>query len=62
MFKFQKVGNHFTEITDDTLLEDLTGFFEKNSAGVVTERGGSKVKAVVTKVDLVSYLVKKSIA
>ncbi|KAF9925657.1 hypothetical protein FBU30_004608 [Linnemannia zychae] len=62
MFKFQKVGNHFTEITDDTLLEDLTGFFEKNSAGVVTERGGSKVKAVITKVDLVSYLVKKTTA
>ncbi|KAF9991540.1 hypothetical protein BGZ80_005618 [Entomortierella chlamydospora] len=60
MFKFQKTGTHFVEINDDTLLEDLTAFFEKNSAGVVTERGGSKVKAVVTKVDLVSYLVKKT--
>ncbi|KAF9273479.1 hypothetical protein BGZ68_001483 [Mortierella alpina] len=60
MFKFQKSGTHFTEITDETLLEDLTSFFEKNSAGVVTERGGSKVKAVITKVDLVSYLVKKA--
>ncbi|KAF9169287.1 hypothetical protein BGX21_010486 [Mortierella sp. AD011] len=59
MFKFQKSGNHFTEITDDTPLEDLTKFFEKNSAGVVTEKGGSKVKAVITKVDLVSFLVKK---
>ncbi|KAG9063730.1 hypothetical protein KI688_003842 [Linnemannia hyalina] len=62
MFKFQKVGTHFTEITDESLLEDLTGFFEKNSAGVVTERGGSKVKAVITKVDLVSFLVKKTAA
>ncbi|KAG0310862.1 hypothetical protein BGZ97_012260 [Linnemannia gamsii] len=62
MFRFQKVGAHFTEITDETLLEDLTGFFEKNSAGVVTERGGSKVKAVITKVDLVSFLVKKTAA
>ncbi|KAG0042345.1 hypothetical protein BGZ83_000565 [Gryganskiella cystojenkinii] len=60
MFKFQKSGTHFTEITDETLLEDLTAFFEKNSAGVVTERGGSKVKAVITKVDLVSFLVKKA--
>ncbi|KAF9996527.1 hypothetical protein BGZ80_001946 [Entomortierella chlamydospora] len=60
MFKFQKSGNHFTEITDDTPLEDLTKFFEKNSAGVVTEKGGSKVKAVITKVDLVSFLVKKA--
>ncbi|KAF9347978.1 hypothetical protein BGX26_000567 [Mortierella sp. AD094] len=60
MFKFQKTGNHFTEITDETQLEDLTAFFEKNSAGVVTEKGGSKVKAVITKVDLVSFLVKKA--
>ncbi|KAF9109875.1 hypothetical protein BGX27_007089 [Mortierella sp. AM989] len=60
MFKFQKSGVHFTEITDETQLEDLTAFFEKNSAGVVTEKGGSKVKAVITKVDLVSFLVKKA--
>ncbi|KAF9945007.1 cystathionine beta-synthase, partial [Mortierella alpina] len=60
MFKFQKAGAHFTEITDETPLEALTTFFEKNSAGVVTEHGGFKVKAVITKVDLVSYLVKKS--
>ncbi|KAF9122340.1 hypothetical protein BGW39_009801 [Mortierella sp. 14UC] len=60
MFKFQKVGAHFTEITDDTPLEELTLFFEKNSAGIVTEHGGQKVKAVITKVDLVSFLVKKA--
>ncbi|KAF9345070.1 hypothetical protein BGX34_005050 [Mortierella sp. NVP85] len=60
MFKFQTSGNHFTEITDDTPLESLAAFFEKNSAGVVTEKGGSKVKAVITKVDLVSFLVKKA--
>ncbi|KAF9363125.1 hypothetical protein BGX34_004816 [Mortierella sp. NVP85] len=59
MFKFQKVGAHFTEITDETRLEDLTAFFEKNSSGIVTEKGGFKAKAVITKVDLVSYLVKK---
>ncbi|KAG0069998.1 hypothetical protein BGZ89_001658 [Linnemannia elongata] len=60
MFKFQKVGAHFTEITDDTPLEELTRFFETNSAGIVTEHGGQKVKAVITKVDLVSFLVKKT--
>jgi cystathionine beta-synthase len=60
MFKFQTSGHYFTEITDDTPLENLTGFFEKNSAGVVTEKGGAKVKAVITKVDLVSFLVKKA--
>ncbi|KAF9413785.1 hypothetical protein BGZ94_000621 [Podila epigama] len=60
MFKFQKSGAHFTEITDDTPLEELTAFFEKNSAGIVTEKGGYKVKAVITKVDLVSFLVKKA--
>jgi cystathionine beta-synthase len=59
MFRFQKIGTHFTEITDDTRLESLAAFFEKNSSGIVTERGGFKVKAVITKVDLVSYLVKK---
>ncbi|KAG0099485.1 hypothetical protein BGZ93_007360 [Podila epicladia] len=53
-------GAHFTEITDETPLSDLAAFFEKNSAGIVTEKGGSKVKAVITKVDLVSFLVKKS--
>ncbi|KAF9908967.1 hypothetical protein EC991_009267 [Linnemannia zychae] len=62
MFKFQKAGAHFTEITDDTPLEELTLFFEKNSAGIVTEHGGQKVKAVITKVDLVSYLVRKASA
>jgi cystathionine beta-synthase len=62
MFKFQKVGVHFTEITDDTPLDELTRFFEKNSAGVVTEHGGQKVKAVITKVDLVAFLVKKATA
>ncbi|KAF9991796.1 cystathionine beta-synthase [Modicella reniformis] len=60
MFKFQTSGHLYKEITDDTPLEDLTEFFEKNSAGVVTEKGGSKVKAVITKVDLVSFLVKKA--
>ena len=60
MFKFQKVGAHFTEITDETPLEELTTFFEKNSAGVVTDQGGLKVTAVIPKVDLVSYLVKKN--
>ncbi|KAF9315977.1 hypothetical protein BG003_002436 [Podila horticola] len=60
MFKFQKSGAHFTEITDETPLSDLAAFFEKNSAGIVTEKDGSKVKAVITKVDLVSFLVKKS--
>ncbi|KAG0284487.1 hypothetical protein BGZ98_005905 [Dissophora globulifera] len=62
MFRFQKSGAHFTEITEHTPLEDLTAFFEKNSAGVVTDAGGSKVKAVITKVDLVSFLVKKTAA
>ncbi|KAF9580767.1 hypothetical protein BGW38_002452 [Lunasporangiospora selenospora] len=63
MFKFQKKsGTKFVEISDETPLEDLTAFFEKNSAGVVTERGSWKAKAVITKVDLVSYLVKKSSA
>ncbi|KAF9575738.1 hypothetical protein EC968_001929 [Mortierella alpina] len=61
MFKSQNAGAYTIEITDETPLEELTTFFEKNAAGVVTDQGGLKVKAVITKVDLVSYLVKKVI-
>lgn len=52
----------FVEITMDTPLEALRRFFEWNSAAVVTEReegGGMKPVAVVTKVDLLGWLVKQ---
>lgn len=60
MFKFTNGRNHFEEITVDTPLDKLTRFFETNSSALVTEKsdGGLKVKHVVTKVDLLSYLVK----
>ncbi|KAI8331526.1 cystathionine beta-synthase [Chlamydoabsidia padenii] len=60
MFKFTRNPKHFEEITIDTPLEKLTRFFETNSSALVTEKsdGGLKVKHVVTKVDLLSYLVK----
>jgi len=51
----------FEEITPDTKLNDLLKFFEKNSAGFVTEKGADGtpiVKKVVTKVDLLHYYVK----
>lgn len=51
----------FEEVTLDTPLSALSRFFEHNSAGVVTERredGGLGVKHVVTKVDLLAYLVR----
>lgn len=53
----------FIEITKETPLGALSRFFEWNSAAVVTERneqGEIKPIAVVTKVDLLSYLVKHS--
>lgn len=53
----------FVEITVDTPLSALSRFFERNSAAVVTEReeaGGLKAVAVVTKVDLLTWLVKQS--
>jgi cystathionine beta-synthase len=59
-FKFIRAKN-FEEITPDTPLEKLTRFFEKNSSAVVTEHDNDGVlipKHVVTKVDLLSYLVK----
>ncbi|KAK0711990.1 tryptophan synthase beta subunit-like PLP-dependent enzyme [Lasiosphaeris hirsuta] len=54
----------FVEITMDTPLAALSRFLQWNSAAVVTEKtseagGGSKPVAVVTKVDLLTYMVKQ---
>lgn len=53
----------FVEITMDTPLRTLSRFFEWNSAAVVTERadeeGWMKPVAVVTKVDLLGWLVRQ---
>jgi len=52
----------FVEITLDTPVSALSRFFEWNSAAVVTERadqGEMKPVAVVTKVDLLTWLVKQ---
>ncbi|KAI9894971.1 MAG: cystathionine beta-synthase [Vezdaea aestivalis] len=54
----------FVEITMDTKLSALSRFFEWNSAAIVTETnteksGGVKPVAVVTKVDLLTWLVKE---
>jgi cystathionine beta-synthase len=51
----------FVQITRDTPLSALSRFFEWNSAAVVTEQqpdGGLKPIAVVTKVDLLSWMVR----
>jgi cystathionine beta-synthase len=53
----------FIEITMDTPLSVLNRFFEWNSAAVVTEKdadGVMKPLAVVTKVDLLSWMLKRS--
>ena len=55
---------NFVEITMDTPLNALSRFFEWNSAAIVTEKdegkvGGLKPVAVVTKVDLLAWLVKQ---
>ncbi len=55
-------GKQFVEITVDTPLKALSRFFEWNSAAVVTEKsndGVMKPVAVVTKVDLLTWLVKQ---
>lgn len=51
----------FVEITIDTPLRALSRFFEWNSAAVVTEKEEDWMKpvAVVTKVDLLGWLVKQ---
>lgn len=54
----------FVQITKDTKLEDLNRFFEWNSAAIVTERVGEgegelRATGVVTKVDLLTWLVRQ---
>ncbi len=65
-----KRGRKFVEITLDTPLRALSRFFEWNSAAVVTEKEagtgagadlkGIKPVAVVTKVDLLTWLMRQS--
>lgn len=59
----KKAGSRreFVEITKDTTLSDLNKFFEWNSAAVVTERvdGEPRALAVVTKVDLLTWMVRQ---
>lgn len=50
----------FIQITMDTSLSALSKFFEWNSAAIVTEEGTNKPVAVVTKVDLLSWMVKQT--
>jgi len=61
MFHFD-TKRPFVEITLDTKLADLTNFFEHNSAAFVTvqENDIPVVKKVVTKVDLLTFLMKHS--
>ncbi|ORY70032.1 tryptophan synthase beta subunit-like PLP-dependent enzyme [Pseudomassariella vexata] len=60
-----KKRRQFVEITMDTPLTELSSFFEWNSAAVVTERSDGKDKAlskplaIVTKVDLLTWMVKQ---
>ena len=49
----------FVQITMDTPLSALSRFLEWNSAAVVTEADGSKPVAVVTKVDLLTWMVRQ---
>ncbi|KAI9216045.1 cystathionine beta-synthase [Blastocladiella britannica] len=60
MFHFA-TANKFTAITPTTPLADLSAFFEKHSCGVVTEKGSHKVVAVVTKIDLMSWMVQQQL-
>lgn len=64
MGSLSKKRNEFVEITTDTRLDALSRFFEWNSAAVVTERTAPDDKSltpvgVVTKVDLVSWIVRR---
>lgn len=61
----QPVKRKFVQITLDTPISALSKFFEWNSAAIVTQGGNemgvlSKPVAIVTKVDLLSWLVKQT--
>ncbi|KAL2022527.1 hypothetical protein VTK56DRAFT_5134 [Thermocarpiscus australiensis] len=60
-----KKRRKFVEITMDTPLSALSRFLEWNSAAIVTEKGregdGKKPVAVVTKVDLLTWMVKQKV-
>lgn len=63
--KVQKTPKRkFVQITMDTPISALSKFFEWNSAAIVTEEGDAthagKPVAVVTKVDLLSWMMKQS--
>jgi cystathionine beta-synthase len=63
MYKF-KLDKKFTEITMQTPLETLSRFFETNSSAVVTRRSELNellIVAVVTKVDLLTFLMSKNV-
>lgn len=57
----RKARRKFVELTMDTSLAALSKFFEWNSAAVITERDGGARKpvAVVTKVDLLTWMVQR---
>lgn len=57
MFHFD-TKRDFVEVTPETKLADLNSFFETNSAAFVTvrENGVPVVKKVITKVDMLTYL------
>lgn len=57
MFTFN-VKRKWEEITLDTKLSDLQKFFDRNSCAFVTEKD-AKVTKVVSKVDLLQYLMRK---
>ncbi|KAJ3024881.1 UNVERIFIED_CONTAM: hypothetical protein HDU68_007688 [Siphonaria sp. JEL0065] len=62
MTRFAKTNAKFTEVTADTKLDSLDSFFNSNYSAIVTETVGGErqVRHVVTKVDLLAYLVKQN--
>lgn len=61
MYHF-KLDKKYTEIGVGTPLDSLSVFFESNSAAAVTERVGGNLRlvSIVTKVDLLSFLMSKT--
>jgi len=56
MFRFTK-KQPYEEVTPETPLASLQPFFEKNSAAIVTDPETKRIAAIVTQIDLLTFLV-----
>eukprot|EP00835_Amoeboradix_gromovi_P000138 NODE_4_length_55019_cov_0.425091.p40 type:complete len:101 gc:universal NODE_4_length_55019_cov_0.425091:41442-41744(+) len=55
MFKFDK-SNKYIELNTSATLSELSKFFDKHSAAIITEN--DKIVGITTKIDLITWMMK----